>query len=60
MARRLIQGQHLSTGEQLVRYDFASVAGFDIGITLPKSMSMLLAMAPDDLGVDRGCVRGSD
>jgi conjugative relaxase-like TrwC/TraI family protein len=25
------------------------IAGFDIGITLPKSMSVLLAMAPDEL-----------
>jgi conjugative relaxase-like TrwC/TraI family protein len=36
----------------VARRERVGIAGYDIGITLPKSMSVLLAFAPDDL-VDR-------
>ncbi|MBV9445650.1 MAG: relaxase domain-containing protein, partial [Streptosporangiaceae bacterium] len=35
--------------ERVVRRERVGIAAYDIGITLPKSLSVLLAMAPDEL-----------
>jgi conjugative relaxase-like TrwC/TraI family protein len=35
--------------EQVARRERVGIAGYDIGINVPKSMSVLLAMAPDEM-----------